>query len=173
MTAVIPAMIDERNRVIREGVFFAMSIPVSNGTSKVHGEMLNFACSPFINISTSNSVAVLKQNPATRKMTRVMPKEGTVVYTIYLICSKRSTLTADDASMVVSLSGDILSPKYAPDMMAPAVHGIEMPSACPIPMSATPMVAIVVQELPDSTDTNAAMIHAVNRKKVGERICRP
>ena len=47
---------------------------------------------------------------------------GMVVTNMYLICAKRSTPHDDDASTVVSDSGDILSPKYAPEMMAPAVQ---------------------------------------------------
>ena len=84
-----------------------------------------------------------------------------------------STLTDDDARMVVSLRGDILSPKYAPEMMAPAVHASDMPNALPMPSSATPMVATVVHELPDSNDTNEQMMQAVTRKNLGDSICTP
>lgn len=70
----------------------------------------------------------------------------------------------DDAKMVVSLRGDILSPKYAPEMMAPAVHAALMPSASLIPRSATPMVATVVHELPESTETREQMTQALTRK---------
>ena len=58
-------------------------------------------------------------------------------------------------------------------MMAPAVHASDMPSAWPMPMNATPMVAIVVHELPESTDTSAQMMHEVKRKNWGEIICTP
>ena len=79
----------------------------------------------------------------------------------------------DDAITVVSDSGEILSPKYAPDMMAPAIMPSLKPCALPIPMSATPMVAMVVHELPIITDMNAQMMHAVTRKILGEIICTP
>ena len=42
-----------------------------------------------------------------------------------------------------------------------------------MPMNATPMVAIVVHELPESTDTSAQMMHEVKRKNWGEIICTP
>ena len=58
-------------------------------------------------------------------------------------------------------------------MMAPAVHASDMPNAWPMPNSATPMVAIVVHELPDSSDTKAQMAHALTRKNCGDRILIP
>ena len=58
-------------------------------------------------------------------------------------------------------------------MMAPAAHASDMPSAWPIPNRATPMVAIVVHELPDSTDINAQMTHADTRKNWGIISCTP
>ena len=57
--------------------------------------------------------------------------------------------------------------------MAPAVHASETPKACPIPNSATPMVAIVVHELPDDKDTRAQMAHDDTRKYCGDINCTP
>ena len=68
---------------------------------------------------------------------------------------------------VVSESGDILSPKYAPEMIAPAIMPSLKPSARPMPRRATPMVAMVVHELPIITDTSAHITQAVSRKNLG------
>jgi hypothetical protein len=67
----------------------------------------------------------------------------------------------------VSLSGEILSPKYAPDIMAPAIHPGLNPITEPMPIKATPMVAIVVHELPVSTEMAAHTAQAITRKNVG------
>ncbi len=52
---------------------------------------------------------------------------GTVVINIYRIWSKILTPTVDDAMIVVSDSIDSLSPKYAPEIIAPAIHPSENP----------------------------------------------
>ena len=79
----------------------------------------------------------------------------------------------DDAITVVSESGDILSPKYAPEMMAPAVSASEKPSAWPMPIRATPTVAMVVQEEPVMMDTTAHSTQAVSRNTFGLMILMP
>ncbi len=58
-------------------------------------------------------------------------------------------------------------------MMAPAIQPGEKPSRVPIPMKATPMVAMVVQELPVSIDMNAQTQHAVSRNMGGWMWCSP
>ena len=47
--------------------------------------------------------------------------DGSVVYNRYLIWLNKSHSAMAEAKFVVSLRGDNLSPKYAPDMTAPAV----------------------------------------------------
>lgn len=84
-----------------------------------------------------------------------------------------STLHEEDARTVVSLRGEILSPKYAPDIIAPAIHPGENPMARPIPMKATPMVAMVVQDEPVSTEIRADTAQAVTKKKSGLSTCMP
>ena len=79
----------------------------------------------------------------------------------------------EDARIVVSDKGDILSPKYAPEMIAPAIHPSSKPCAFPIPINAIPMVAIVVHELPVITEINAQMMQVDARKKLGWIICIP
>ena len=70
------------------------------------------------------------------------------------------------AKLVVSLKGDILSPKYAPDSTAPAVIPNEMPKASPIPIKAIPTVAAVVQLLPVAMEI-MAQITTLAAKKYG------
>ena len=74
------------------------------------------------------------------------------------------------AKFVVSERGDILSPKYAPEIMAPPIRPLLIPSALPIPKRAIPTVAIVDHELPEAKETIAQMIHAANRNIFGFRI---
>ena len=73
----------------------------------------------------------------------------------------------------MSDNGDILSPKYAPDIIEPAIRPSEIPRTCPIPIKAIPIVAIVDQELPEASDTIAHIIHDANKKNSGFRICNP
>ena len=79
----------------------------------------------------------------------------------------------DAASTVVSDSGDTLSPKYAPEIMAPAIQPSSNPCALPIPRRAMPIVAMVVHELPVMMDTNAQITQVEVRKKSGCIICIP
>src|SRR5690625_6175195 len=67
-------------------------------------------------------------------------KAGIVVHVIFLICANKSTFNIEDAMFVVSESGDILSPKKAPETIAPAVIGSDTSIALDIPIKATPMV---------------------------------
>ena len=57
--------------------------------------------------------------------------------------------------------------------MAPAISGSLKPWALPMPIRATPMVAMVVHELPVATETIAHMMQAVTRKIRGLIICIP
>ena len=71
------------------------------------------------------------------------------------------------ARFVVSDSGDILSPKYAPDTTAPADIADGNPRAVPIPMIATPMEPAVDHDEPVASDTMEHSRHAVNRNTLG------
>ena len=83
------------------------------------------------------------------------------------------TSDVDDAKIVVSLIIEILSPKYAPEIIAPAVQPSLNPIALPMPINATPMVAIVVQDEPVSNDTTAQMMHDAGRNIEGLNIFSP
>ena len=107
----MPANIDEMNNTMQEGACRAMSTPVTIGTSNVHAEILNVDESPSVYSSMCREPVLSIPNPAIKKIINVMVMVGTVVYTMYRICLKISTLDDDDANIVVSLNGDILSPK--------------------------------------------------------------
>ena len=64
------------------------------------------------------------------------------------------------AKFVVSDSGDILSPKYAPEIIAPAVISGERPKPKDIPIKATPSVPATVHELPILIAESAQIIQA-------------
>ena len=64
------------------------------------------------------------------------------------------------ARFVVSDKGDILSPKYDPEITAPAVTSGERPKPAAIPIKAAPKVPATVQELPMLKAESAQMIHA-------------
>ena len=66
----------------------------------------------------------------------------------------------------MSERGDNLSPKYAPEITAPAVMLGGMPNALPTETNATPIVAEVIYELPAVNET-IAVITRVNGKKTG------
>ena len=51
----------------------------------------------------------------------LMSHAGMVVYIMFLMCSNKSMPTMEAEMPVVSESGDILSPKNAPETIAPAV----------------------------------------------------
>jgi hypothetical protein len=89
------------------------------------------------------------------------------------MCENKSAFAIDDAKTVVSDIGDILSPKYAPDIMAPAHRAGGIPKAPPIPRRAIPIVAMVVHEVPVITEMRDEMIQAQGRKTAGDIICTP
>ena len=98
-------------------------------------------------------------------MIKVSRNVGNVVNIIYLICEYKSVPEIAEARLVVSLSGDILSPKYAPEITAPALIPGFILNAEPIATKAIPIVAEVIYELPAVNDTNAVIIN-VNGKKI-------
>ena len=98
---------------------------------------------------------------------------GTVVCVMYLMCVNKSEPAIAGARFVVSLSGESLSPKYAPDITAPATIPTGMSSARPIPIKAIPTVADVVQLLPVAIEIIAQIIIHAGKKILGCKICRP
>ena len=91
----------------------------------------------------------------------------------YLMWSKSFTPVVEAASTVVSDSGDILSPKYAPEITAPAIQASLYPIIEPMPIKAMPMVAHVVHELPVRTEITEQTMHVTARKVSGLINSRP
>ena len=71
------------------------------------------------------------------------------------------------AMLVESESGDILSPKYAPDTTAPAVAASGASSAMAVPINATPMVPADPHEVPVAIDIAAVARNAVSTRWSG------
>ena len=78
-----------------------------------------------------------------------------------------------ESRLVVSETGDILSPKYAPDTMAPAVSPVGKPRASPTPSRARPAVPMVPKEVPVMREKTAQMSTVLTRNMEGERSFRP
>ena len=106
-------------------------------------------------------------------MTATMHHVGPVVQHIARICWKRSVPETAGARFVVSESGDILSPAYAPETMTPTVSGAGMPSPIAMPSSAMPTVPDVPHEVPVASETIEQMTSVAKRNIDGERIDRP
>lgn len=85
---------------------------------------------------------------------------GTVVHIIALICEKIFTLVTSAAKLVVSDSGDILSPKTAPAIIAPAAIPAGIFNCALIAISAMPAVDADPHAVPVATDVIAQIINA-------------
>ena len=94
-------------------------------------------------------------------MISAITKLGPVVHTICRICENKSVPAIAGAKFVVSDNGDILSPKYAPEIIAPAVTAGESPKPVAIPIRATPNVPATVHELPILSEAMAQITQAV------------
>ena len=90
-----------------------------------------------------------------------------VDHSIALICTKISVSVNVEAKIVVSERGDILSPKYAPDMIAPAVYAGLIPIAVPMPIIATPTVPAVPHDVPVATEITQQNKKVNGRKNFG------
>ena len=119
------------------------------------------------------SAAAAPPNPAIKKTVSAIKRLGTVVRVMYRMWLNRSEPPTTAAMFVVSLNGDILSPKYAPEMMAPAIHPSLSPEAVPMPTRATPTVPTVPHELPVASESKPQITHAANKNIPGSRIWSP
>ena len=151
----------------------AMSSPVTTGTISSHGDMWNVEASACSMLSTPTAASAAATKPAAPKTASAMAIEGTVVRSMYRMCVNMGTCAVEEARTVVSLMSEILSPKYAPEIMAPAIHPSSKPRARPMPMRATPMVATVVHDDPVSSETTAQMMHEAMRNIDGWRAFNP
>jgi len=80
------------------------------------------------------------------------------------MCWYRSTPAAAAARFAESESGDDLSPKYAPEITAPAAMAGSSPMLAAMPMKPTPIVPTTVHELPMLAATTAQIAQAVTKK---------
>lgn len=85
MTAQIPAASEDRNRVVRAGIFFAIRKAVSTGTSKVQSEMLKLISNPSVYSEMLTSWLCPYQSPITKNIRSVMVIVGIVVMSMYRI----------------------------------------------------------------------------------------
>src|SRR5882757_6050675 len=109
--------------------------------------------------------------PKRAKPTTERPNAGTDVHRVSRICSNKSEPAAAVARFTVSDSGDVLSPKYAPEMTAPAVIAGDNPMLVATPINPMPIVPATVHELPIPTATPAQISAVAAYKSCGLRIC--
>ena len=119
-----------------------------------HHETLKFL------VSTADALAMAAMEvpslvkPRKAKIISERTNAGIVVHIIFLMWAKRSEPATAEAKLVESESGDILSPKTAPEMIAPAVNAGLTPNVAPIPKRARPTVETVVKPLPMAKPTS-------------------
>ena len=173
MTIAMAAINAEAKSVTIAGKRLAIKIPVKICTTSNHGDMLNVDCNPSSIAIMSADDVVEALSPAMVNTMMEISNEGIVVISIYLIWVKSGTSVVEEANTVVSLMTEILSPKYAPEIIAPAIQPSSKPNARPIPIRATPIVAMVVHEEPVRREIIAQMIHEAGKKIDGCRIFNP
>lgn len=111
--------------------------------------------------------------PSAKKPTKEIKKAGIVVHIIFLMWAKSSEPATAEAKLVESDKGDILSPKIAPDKIAPATKAGSKPIVIPIPKIAIPTVEIVVKPLPIDNPTNEQTIKADGTKNLTLKLLKP
>ena len=93
-----------------------------------------------------------------------MSEAGIVVHIIARICENIFTFVTNAAKLVVSDSGDILSPKTAPAMMAPAAIPKFIFNWLAMEISAIPAVDADPQAVPVAKLQMAEIINADTKK---------
>src|SRR5699024_1775827 len=127
---------------------------------------LNIALSSEVKPITLSEFAVPGSRfmPTINQTIRPASEDGIVVHSICFMWSYKSTSATKAERFVVSERGDSLSPKIAPEIMAPAAIPKGTFISIAIPISATPAVADEPQAVPVATDTTAVITKAVTRK---------
>ena len=92
---------------------------------------------------------------------------------IPFIWSYTVTSEASALKFVVSDTGDTLSPKKAPEIIAPATSGKGIPILVAIPINATPEVAADPHEVPVNVETIAVTTNAVTTTNLGCKNFKP
>ena len=103
--------------------------------------------------------------PRKKKKSKEPIKAGMVDHIIFLMWANKSLPATAEARFVESESGDILSPKTAPEIIAPAVKAGLIPSVVPIPKRAMPTVEMVVKPLPIAAPTKEQTTKTEGTKK--------
>ena len=111
----------------------AIKIPVIMGIINTHGVILNVDCNAVIISSECVALFVSDVSPTMVYINNAIIIAGDEVSIKYLIWVNNSTLQDDDAKTVVSERGETLSPKYAPEIIAPAIQPSLYPIICPMP----------------------------------------
>ena len=113
------------------------------------------------------------RRPMNQKRPALKTRPGIVSHSMWRMWSKSPSPTIAGATLVVSDSGESLSPKNAPEMTAPATTGSGTPMPPPMAMNARPTVAMDVNELPRTREMKAVTRQAIGRKNVGLMNSRP
>jgi hypothetical protein len=161
--ARIPANSAEPSSARNGGTFLSVKATSRKSGSSATTEIVK-SCS-----STSRTAWVLTVDsgvavsPSTRKATRLIPSAGPAVQNMLRMCLPvvSPPPTSCGTRIVVSESGVILSPKYAPQITAPAATCAGSPITLAIPTNATPSVPAVVHELPVTSPTIAQIAAVV------------
>ena len=135
---------------------------------KLDERILSVSFTLSLSISTAENFVCI-----TPKKMMVAMYAGIVAVATLLIWSKILTSHVPDERLTVSDIGDILSPKMAPQIIAPAVIAGGIFNPPPIPISATPNVAAVPQDVPVHSVVLAQTKVAAIRNIDGEIIFRP
>ena len=118
-------------------------------------------------------ISLVYSLPIKKYIKRAINIDGIVVGSMLRIWLYKLAPTIPAAKLVVSESGDILSPNHAPETIAPALRYPGIPMLSPIPINAKPSVPIVPQEVPVATDIMAQTIVVIGKKVLGSRILSP
>ena len=97
----------------------------------------------FLSIALSPEV-----NPSIAYRTAAITVVGTIALRLCLRCCIRGTLQAEAVSSGVSEAGEIASPTYDPETIAPTTIAGLSPRPSPTPIIAIPAVLIVPHDVP-------------------------
>ena len=150
----------------------AMPNTKTRGT-RVQAERSNWAASTALVLPKARSASTSPRSPRAVKIASAQTKEGIVVHNMWRMCSNSSAPATAGARLVVSDSGDILSPKYAPEITAPAVAAGDSPRPWATPTRPMPRVPAVVQELPMAREATAQSTALDTKNQAGSRIFMP
>lgn len=136
------------------GICFQAQTNIRTIGNRAHQLMVKWWVKTAVVVAILPALTVAPALPRMANRIKETKNDGIVDHIMFLMWSKRSLPAIADARLVESDSGDILSPKTAPEIMAPAISGGLMFIAIPIPKRAIPMVEMVVKPLPIDSPTS-------------------